>query len=48
MTETRDGTFKTRDGSNNEKLIQIRKSSAPEYTRFVDDESGIIRLVPVP
>jgi hypothetical protein len=48
MTEIRDGTFTTRNGSHGEKLIQIRASSDVEYTRFTDEESGVIRLVPVP
>jgi len=48
MTEIRDGTFTTRNGSHGEKLIQIRASSGVEYTRFTDEETGAIRLVPVP
>ena len=47
MTEIRDGTFTTRNGSHGEKLIQIRASSGVEFTRYTDDETGEIRLVPV-
>ena len=47
MTEIRDGVYKTRTGSHGEKLIQIRASSVSEYIRFVNEETGEIKLVPI-
>jgi len=46
MVETRDGTYKTRSGSHGERLIQIRAGSDVEYVRYVDEGTGVIRLVP--
>ena len=46
MVETRDGTYKTRNGSHGERLIQIRAGSDVEYVRYVDENTGIIRLIP--
>lgn len=47
MAEIFDGVYKSRVGSHLEKLIQIPVTSKQYYQRFVDEDTGIIRLVPV-
>ena len=47
MTEINDGIYKVRTGNNNERLIQVPFLPATHYWRYVNVETGEIRLVPV-
>lgn len=47
MPEVNDGIYKVRTGNNNERLIQVPFLPTTHYWRYVNVETGEIRLVPV-